>query len=134
MCLFQIAYQFFIYPFLSNRFSHLAIFRTGLALFCTSYLFSTLLHPLAAPKGSWGGLGLGAGLVITQVVRYGGSTLAYTAIAVMINCATPPALVGLANGVGQSACSLARCIGPILGGWVRSALYFTVVCLLIAVL
>lgn len=32
---------------------------------------------------------------------------------------TPPAAVGFANGAAQSIVSLARCFGPILGGYVR---------------
>lgn len=31
---------------------------------------------------------------------------------------TPPHAVGLANGVAQSIVSLARCFGPVLGGYV----------------
>ena len=31
---------------------------------------------------------------------------------------TPPHAVGYANGVAQSIVSLARCVGPVLGGYV----------------
>ena len=31
---------------------------------------------------------------------------------------TPPAAVGYANGVAQSIVSLARCVGPVIGGYV----------------
>ncbi|KAG8806732.1 hypothetical protein FRC19_007095, partial [Serendipita sp. 401] len=33
---------------------------------------------------------------------------------------TPPPIVGLANGLAQSIVSLARFIGPIMGGWLWS--------------
>jgi hypothetical protein len=31
---------------------------------------------------------------------------------------TPPDAVGYANGFGQSVVSLARCVGPVIGGYV----------------
>ena len=31
---------------------------------------------------------------------------------------TPPSAVGYANGIAQSMASLARCIGPVVGGYV----------------
>jgi hypothetical protein len=34
---------------------------------------------------------------------------------------TPPNAVGIANGIAQSIVSLARCFGPVLGGYVRSS-------------
>jgi hypothetical protein len=37
---------------------------------------------------------------------------------------TPPHAVGLANGVAQSIVSLARCFGPVLGGYVSHKLSF----------
>ncbi|KAI0030639.1 major facilitator superfamily domain-containing protein [Vararia minispora EC-137] len=120
MCLFQIAYQFFLYPFLSTKLSHLAILRLGGLLFIPAYLGTTLLHFLAAPEDEWGGLDLGAGLILAQAIRYCGNTLSFTAIAILINCASPPPVIGLANGIGQGVVSLARFIGPILGGYIWS--------------
>lgn len=32
---------------------------------------------------------------------------------------TPPNAVGYANGIAQSIVSLARCVGPVIGGYVR---------------
>ena len=38
---------------------------------------------------------------------------------------TPPSAVGYANGIAQSMASLARCIGPVIGGYVSwSGLFF----------
>lgn len=31
---------------------------------------------------------------------------------------TPPSAVGYANGIAQSIVSLARCLGPVIGGYV----------------
>jgi len=33
---------------------------------------------------------------------------------------TPPDAVGYANGIAQSIVSLARCVGPVIGGYVSS--------------
>lgn len=78
-----------------------------------------------------------------RAVRFCGMTFGYTAISILLNYSTfpyyyshgycseilltnvrytvtPPAAVGLANGIAQSIVSLARCIGPILGGFLWS--------------
>lgn len=70
-----------------------------------------------------------------RALRYCGSTFCYTAISILLNYSmnlsfqsefglksfsvTPPNAVGYANGVAQSIVSLARCVGPSLGGYVR---------------
>ena len=41
---------------------------------------------------------------------------AYTAVMIMVNAMTPPAYIPFANGLAQSAVSLARFIGPLTGG------------------
>lgn len=70
-----------------------------------------------------------------RAFRYCGITFAYTAISILLNYSmlfpptsdlwtklivpvTPPNAVGFANGIAQSIVSLARCFGPILGGYV----------------
>jgi hypothetical protein len=69
-----------------------------------------------------------------RLLRYVGITFGYTAISILLNysmlffistfldthspAVTPPAAVGMANGIAQSIVSLARCFGPILGGYV----------------
>ncbi|KAK0192977.1 hypothetical protein F5146DRAFT_1102675 [Armillaria mellea] len=96
MCLCQIAYQFYLYPPPRGRFSHLAMFRLGSLLFIPSYLTVVLYR-----------------VPIFSALRFCGSTFAYT-------CVTPPNAVGYANGIAQSIVSLARCLGPVLGGWLWS--------------
>ncbi|KAL0059946.1 hypothetical protein AAF712_013295 [Marasmius tenuissimus] len=59
-------------------------------------------------------------LIGSTAVRYCGITFAFTAIAILINSMTPPESVGYANGIAQSIASLARCVGPILGGFLWS--------------
>lgn len=120
MCLAQIAYQFYLYPNLGpprGRFSHLAMFRVGSILFIPSYL-SVILYRIFASESNDGNFILMTALALSTAVRYCGSTFCYTAISILLNYMTPPNAVGYANGVAQSIVSLARCIGPSLGGYV----------------
>ncbi|KAI0642721.1 major facilitator MFS-1 [Trametes meyenii] len=121
MCLAQIAYQFVLYPPPRGRFSHLSMFRLGSLLFIPSYLSVIMYRVFASPSDD-GNLVLMAALALSTAVRFCGSTFSYTAISVLLNYMSPPHLVGFANGIAQSIVSLARFIGPILGGtlWSKS--------------
>lgn len=120
MCLAQIAYQFYLYPNLGpprGRFSHLAMFRVGSLLFIPSYL-SVVLYRVFASASDDGNFILMTALALTTAIRYCAITFAYTSISILLNYMTPPSAVGYANGVAQSIVSLARCLGPSLGGYV----------------
>ncbi|KAK7044747.1 histone H2B [Favolaschia claudopus] len=122
MCLAQIAYQFYLYPNIGpprGRFSHLAMFRVGSALFIPAYLVVTLLRPFASASDD-GNLVLMSALAVSTALRYCGSTFAYTSVSILLNYMTPPSAVGLANGIAQSIVSLARCFGPVIGGYLWS--------------
>jgi len=122
MCLAQIAYQFYLYPNMGpprGRFSHLAMFRIGSFLFIPAYLTVILYRPLSSSSQN-GNVIVMAGLAISTAVRYCAITFAYTAISILLNYMTPPAAVGIANGIAQSIVSLARCFGPVLGGYLWS--------------
>ncbi|KAJ6595888.1 hypothetical protein DFH09DRAFT_1135898 [Mycena vulgaris] len=122
MCLAQIAYQFYLYPNIGpprGRFSHLAMFRIGSALFIPAYLVVTLLRPFASAEDD-GNFALMSALAISTALRYCGSTFGYTSVSILLNYMTPPHAVGLANGIAQSIVSLARCFGPVLGGYLWS--------------
>ncbi|KAI0266493.1 hypothetical protein BC834DRAFT_874860 [Gloeopeniophorella convolvens] len=58
---------------------------------------------------------------LSRAVRYCGTTFAYTSVSILLNYMSPPPVVGMANGIAQSIVSLARCFGPILGGYLWSA-------------
>ncbi|TFY58316.1 hypothetical protein EVJ58_g6494 [Rhodofomes roseus] len=118
MCLAQIAYQFYLYPNIGpprGRFSHLAMFRIGSLLFIPAYL-SVIMYRVFASANDDGNPILMAALALSTAVRFCGGTFAYTAVSVLLNYMSPPHLVGFANGIAQSIVSLARFIGPILGG------------------
>lgn len=123
MCLAQIAYQFYLYPNIGpprGKFSHLSMFRLGNVLFIPSYLTVVLYRPLAS-SGDDGNLLLMSALALSTALRYCGITFGYTAIAILLNYMTPPNAVGYANGIAQSIVSLARCVGPVIGGYLWSA-------------
>ncbi|KAK2461247.1 hypothetical protein APHAL10511_006774 [Amanita phalloides] len=122
MCLAQLTYQFYLYPNLGpprGKFSHLSMFRIGSILFIPAYLLVIPLRPIAASLGGENVI-IMSGLIATTAVRYCGTTFAYTAISILLNYMTPPDAVGYANGIAQSIVSLARCVGPALGGYIWS--------------
>ncbi|KAG1776793.1 hypothetical protein EV702DRAFT_1106564 [Suillus placidus] len=123
MCLAQIVYQFYLYPNIGpprGRFSHLAMFRLGSLLFIPAYLTVTMYRGFASSNDE-GSFVLMAALALSTAVRYCGNTFGYTAISILLNYMTPPHAVGFANGVAQSIVSLARCFGPVLGGYLWAA-------------
>ncbi|KAI6044041.1 hypothetical protein EDC04DRAFT_2646847, partial [Pisolithus marmoratus] len=115
MCLAQIVYQFYLYPPPRGRFSHLSMFRLGSLLFIPAYLTVTIYRVLASPSAESNFV-----LLSGIAVRFCGTTFGYTAVSILLNYMTPPQAVGFANGVAQSIVSLARCLGPILGGYLWS--------------
>lgn len=123
MCLAQIAYQFYLYPNFGpprGRFSHLAMFRLGAALFVPAYLSVIMYRAFVKPSSDSNAFVMLL-LALSTAIRFCGSTFAYTSIAILLNYLSPPQVNGLANGVAQSIVSLARFIGPILGGYIWSA-------------
>ncbi|GLB42109.1 putative major facilitator superfamily protein [Lyophyllum shimeji] len=122
MCLAQIAYQFYLYPNIGpprGRFSHLAMFRVGSTLFIPAYLSVILYRPFASASDDGNFLVMTA-LALSTALRYCGITFGYTAISILLNYMTPPSAVGYANGIAQSIVSLARCAGPVIGGYLWS--------------
>jgi len=124
MCFVQIVFQFYLYPNIGpprGRFSHLAMFRIGSALFIPAYLTVTLYRAFAG-GGEGNSFFIMTALVISTAIRYCGTTFAYTSVAILLNYMAPLHIIGMANGLAQSIVSLARFFGPIIGGylWVTS--------------
>ncbi|KAF8306022.1 major facilitator superfamily MFS-1 [Clavulina sp. PMI_390] len=119
MCIAQVIYQFYLYPNIGpprGKFSHLAMFRIGSTLFIPAYLSVTFYRVFASSSDD-GNVFVMTLLTISTAIRYAGSTFAFTSIAVLLNYLSPPHLVAFSNGLAQSLASLARVIGPLLGGW-----------------
>lgn len=96
------------------------MFRLGSFLFIPSYLTVVLYRAPFASADSDGGFVLMTALAVSTAVRFCGVTFAFTSVAILLNYMSPPEAVGYANGVAQSIVSLARCFGPVLGGYLWS--------------
>ncbi|KAM0750505.1 hypothetical protein T439DRAFT_289689 [Meredithblackwellia eburnea MCA 4105] len=121
MFFFQTLWQFRFYPFVCaprGPLSHLAMFRLGLALYIPVYILFPELRGLLSEKSNFGVM---FAMTLLSSIRYLASTCAYTAVMVLINAMSPPHLVPLANGLAQSAVSLARFVGPLMGGTMWAA-------------
>ncbi|GAW09030.1 major facilitator superfamily MFS-1 [Lentinula edodes] len=128
MCLAQIFYQFYLYP----------ISRLAQKSRAPKRSFLTSNHVPACEQED-GNLPLMTALTISTALRFCGGTFAYTAISILLNYMTPPDAVGFANGIAQSIVSLARCVGPVMGGWLWSSrcsshTFFDVACCLMSFL
>ncbi|KAJ3863277.1 hypothetical protein EV359DRAFT_43448 [Lentinula novae-zelandiae] len=116
----QIIYQFYLYPPPRGQLSYLTMYRLGTILFIPAYLTVVLYRVpfgYSYDRKKWV---LMTVLALSTAVRYCGMTFAFTSISVLLNCLTRPEAVGYANGLAQTIVSLARCLGPVLGGWLWS--------------
>ncbi|KAF9259018.1 MFS general substrate transporter [Marasmius fiardii PR-910] len=123
MSAFQIFYQFYLYPNVGpprGPLSYLTLFRLGCLLYIPSYLSVIFYRSAFASPGGSGNSVLMFALAASTAIRQCGSTFGYTSISILLNYMTPPLSLRYANGVAQSTVSLARCIGPIVGGWLWS--------------
>jgi MFS family permease len=96
----------------------LLVFRTGciLAAFFLSCLpFLNFLARRGVPEPILIML-----LVCLALIRSVHSVMTFTSSVMMVNMSAPPGALGTVNGLGQSASSLFRAIGPTLGGWIFS--------------
>ncbi|GAA5942487.1 hypothetical protein JCM10213_004789 [Rhodosporidiobolus nylandii] len=119
---FQLLWNFKFYPSIgppNGPFSHLSMFRLGLLLYVPVYLLFPELRGLIIVEGE--DLLVMTGMVVLSAIRYLANACAYTSVMVLINVMTPVELIPLANGLAQSCISLARFIGPLLGGSVFAA-------------
>lgn len=57
-----------------------------------------------------------AGMLAAMAVKAIAATNVFTACLILVNAAAPPGSLGAVNGAGQSLASLARALGPALGG------------------
>ena len=111
---FQMAHQVLLYPRLTARFGSKALFRyalTGVGVFCSLMPFTFYLHYVDG--GGWlSWLGLVCCFIALVLCR----VTSFTCCFVLLNNACTPAIKASANGLAQSAASLAQIVGPVLGG------------------
>ena len=116
-----ITLQLLVYPRVNTKLGTLRSFRFFLVCFPIVYTAAPYLAiipslrdaPLAASGfKTWLGI---VGVLAVQVV---GRTFALPATAILVNNSAPhTAVLGTVHGMAQSVSSLARTLGPILGGW-----------------
>lgn len=116
-----ITLQLFLYPIINARIGTVRSWRIFLYCFPLVYLLAPYLSllPSTTPAPSektgpiiWGSL---SALLLLQTI---GRTFAGPATTILINnCSPHPSVLGTIHGIGQSASSAARTIGPAFGGW-----------------
>ncbi|KAI1824288.1 MFS general substrate transporter [Xylaria intraflava] len=113
--------QLFLYPWLSARLGTLRSLRTFLILFPITYLilpFLSVVHSSSPPPSPKTGLAIWVSIAGVLFVQVSARTFALPAQTILLNnCVPHPSVLGTVHGLGQSASSLARTIGPVTGGW-----------------
>ncbi|KAI0189917.1 MFS multidrug transporter-like protein [Xylaria flabelliformis] len=113
--------QLFLYPRLSARLGTLRSWRTFLAFFPITYLvlpFLSIVPSSTEPPSQKTGLAIWTAIGGVLFVQVSARTFALPAQTILLNNCTPhPSVLGTVHGLGQSASSLARTIGPVAGGW-----------------
>jgi len=113
--------QLFLYPVVNAKLGTVRSWRIFLYCFPVAYILAPFLSlvPSTTPPPSektgpliW--FSLSTVLLIQTVAR----TFAGPATTILINnCSPHPSVLGTIHGIGQSASSGARTVGPALGGW-----------------
>ncbi|KAI1425634.1 major facilitator superfamily domain-containing protein [Xylaria sp. FL1777] len=113
--------QLLLYPWLSARLGTLRSWRTFLFFFPITYLilpFLSVVPSSTPPPSQKTGLAIWAAIGGVLFVQVSARTFALPAQTILVNNCTPhPSVLGTVHGLGQSASSLARTIGPVAGGW-----------------
>jgi hypothetical protein len=106
--------QMFVFPKVVDRLGPLRLFRGVVIVWPLLYLVVPYVVLLPAPYGL---LGVGAILAVKVLLQ----VCAYPSNQMMISNSTPSMLnLGIINGVGASAASLARAFGPTFSGLLHS--------------
>jgi MFS family permease len=116
-----ITMQLFLYPIVNARLGTIPSWRIFLYLFPIAYTlapFLSLIPSSSAPPAHKSGpliwISLTAVLTIQTIAR----TFAGPATTILINnCSPHPSVLGTIHGIGQTASSASRTIGPALGGY-----------------
>ncbi|KXJ90864.1 major facilitator superfamily domain-containing protein [Microdochium bolleyi] len=116
-----ITMQLFLYPWLSSRFGTVRSWRMSMFLFPLAYItlpYLAVVPSTSPPPEPKTGAAVWMALTGILLIQVTGRTFALPAQTILVNNCTPhPSVLGSVHGLGQSASSLARTIGPILCGW-----------------
>lgn len=113
--------QIFLYPIVNARLGTVRMWRACLCCFPIVYVATPFLAlvpsslPSPAPKS---GLIVWVCICGVLFVQSMARTFATPAAAILLhNCSPHPSVLGTVHGIGQSANSAMKTIGPALGGW-----------------
>jgi hypothetical protein len=114
-----ISLQLLLYPKLSFRLGTVTSFRLSLCLFPLAYFlvpFLSLVHSTSSsPSSPASGPLLWASIIVVLGIQVTARTFALPATAILVNNACPhPSVLGTVHGLGQSASSAARTVGPLV--------------------
>ncbi|CZR59841.1 related to E.coli tetracycline resistance protein TCR1 [Phialocephala subalpina] len=116
-----ITLQLFLYPIINARLGTVRSWRIVLYCFPVVYLlipFLSLVPSTTPPPSQKTGFPLWAALTTLTFVQVVGRTFASPATTILINnCSPHPSVLGTIHGIGQSASSAARTVGPAMGGY-----------------
>lgn len=116
-----ITLQLFLYPLVNARLGTVRSWRIFLYCFPMVYLmvpFLSLIPSTTPPPSQKTGFPVWAALTSLLLVQVVGKTFASPATTILINnCSPHPSVLGTIHGIGQSASSAARTVGPALGGF-----------------
>ncbi|KAF3941842.1 hypothetical protein ABW19_dt0202328 [Dactylella cylindrospora] len=107
--------QMFIYPTLQAKHGTLRIFRFAFIVFPLSYILTpyVLLLDGSVPRG--------VAIAFVLFLQVMARTLAIpSSVILLTNAAPAPRVLGTLHGVGNMLSSLARAVGPAVGGWVSA--------------
>ncbi|KAF3903750.1 hypothetical protein ABW21_db0209722 [Orbilia brochopaga] len=107
--------QMFIYPTLQAKLGTLAIFRLAFIIFPLSYILTPYVLLLSDPMAR------GVAIAFVLFLQVMARTLAIpSSVILLTNAAPSPKMLGTLHGIGNMLSSLARAVGPALGGWVSA--------------
>ncbi|THX18759.1 MFS general substrate transporter [Aureobasidium pullulans] len=113
-----ISLQLLLYPKISFRLGTVTSFRLSLCFFPLAYFlvpFLSLVPTTSTSPAAASGPLLWVSIVIVLCIQVTARTFALPATAILINNACPhPSVLGSVHGLGQSASSAARTIGPLV--------------------
>ncbi|KAI0388711.1 hypothetical protein F5Y17DRAFT_451845 [Xylariaceae sp. FL0594] len=119
-----IALQLALYPRVSVRLGTVRSWRVSLCLFPVAYILLPFLSLVPSssnspPPSQKTGPLIWLAISAVLLVHVSARTFAIPAQTILVNnCSPHPSVLGTLHGIGQSVSSLARTVGPVVGGWV----------------
>ncbi|KAF7861449.1 hypothetical protein EAF04_008014 [Stromatinia cepivora] len=116
-----ITMQLFLYPIVNTRLGTIRSWRIFLYGFPIAYAlapFLSLVPSLSSPPSQKTGPLIWISLTLVLLIQTISRTFAGPATTILINnCSPHPSVLGTIHGIGQTASSAARTVGPALGGY-----------------